>query len=242
MVALFLVIVLTTVTFVAAYSLSPPTSEIPSWIKDTARFWIDDQISDQEFIQALQYLIDKQILVIPSHSKTDVVVEHKTVDLIDLIPFSTPINTKNSDTVMGYSNGLQQAVSSLTADPTMGFAYVQIGIFDNSEHAKVSVEPFKGTTNTMYDMFTEKWMVVTDFKELNESDAKIITKKVGADYCTKRLFVSNDYFANRKITLHYNELSCSYGKVAFVATSKGEAPHDSSIDIAESIVKKLKGS
>jgi len=35
---------------------------IPSWIKTTAGFWVDGQIGDKEFIQALQWLIDNGVL------------------------------------------------------------------------------------------------------------------------------------------------------------------------------------
>jgi len=38
---------------------------IPSWIKTTAGFWVDNQISDSEFISALQFLVKERILVIP---------------------------------------------------------------------------------------------------------------------------------------------------------------------------------
>jgi len=41
-------------------------SLIPSWIKDTAKFWVDNQTSDNEFVNALQYLVNKGILVIPN--------------------------------------------------------------------------------------------------------------------------------------------------------------------------------
>ncbi|MGI0063418.1 MAG: hypothetical protein ACREAL_00900 [Nitrosopumilaceae archaeon] len=37
---------------------------IPSWIKNTAGFWVNDQISDKEFISALQWLIDNGILTV----------------------------------------------------------------------------------------------------------------------------------------------------------------------------------
>ncbi|MCH8915845.1 MAG: hypothetical protein IIA82_08405 [Thaumarchaeota archaeon] len=40
-------------------------SLIPSWIKNTAGFWVDDQISDSEFIAALQFLVKEGILMIP---------------------------------------------------------------------------------------------------------------------------------------------------------------------------------
>jgi hypothetical protein len=42
---------------------------IPSWIKTTAGFWVDDKIEDKEFIQALQYLVEKDILKIPPKEK-----------------------------------------------------------------------------------------------------------------------------------------------------------------------------
>jgi len=38
---------------------------IPDWIKDVAEFWCGDQIEDAEFIQAIQYLLDNQIITVP---------------------------------------------------------------------------------------------------------------------------------------------------------------------------------
>ncbi len=47
-------------------SVSAEEGLIPSWIKTTAEFWVNDQVSDQEFISALQYLVQQGILTIPS--------------------------------------------------------------------------------------------------------------------------------------------------------------------------------
>ena len=38
---------------------------IPSWIKTTAEFWIDGQVSDEEFVTALQFLVEQGVLNIP---------------------------------------------------------------------------------------------------------------------------------------------------------------------------------
>jgi hypothetical protein len=40
------------------------TSErvIPSWIKNNARWWSNDQISDDDFIKSLEYLVKKGII------------------------------------------------------------------------------------------------------------------------------------------------------------------------------------
>jgi len=40
-------------------------SLIPNWIKNTAKFWVEGEVSDTEFINALQYMISQGILVIP---------------------------------------------------------------------------------------------------------------------------------------------------------------------------------
>jgi len=37
----------------------------PLWLKDVAVWWGEDQITDQEFVNTLQYLMDKKILAIP---------------------------------------------------------------------------------------------------------------------------------------------------------------------------------
>ena len=47
----------------------PPTQSgseisqiIPSWIKNNAGWWSNDQITDQDFVQGIQYLIQQGIM------------------------------------------------------------------------------------------------------------------------------------------------------------------------------------
>ena len=59
-----LVSIITAVSVITVLSISAEESLIPSWIKNTAGFWVKDQISDKEFISALQWLIDNGILTV----------------------------------------------------------------------------------------------------------------------------------------------------------------------------------
>ncbi|HXV66888.1 MAG TPA: peptidase [Nitrosopumilaceae archaeon] len=43
---------------------------VPDWIKNNARWWSSDQISDSEFIRGIQHLIDKKIIVIQNSVKS----------------------------------------------------------------------------------------------------------------------------------------------------------------------------
>ncbi|MGD8299966.1 MAG: HYR domain-containing protein [Nitrosopumilaceae archaeon] len=49
--------------------VSPPLTSIPSWVKNVADFWCQDQIDDASFVEGIQYLIDNGIIVVPAKSK-----------------------------------------------------------------------------------------------------------------------------------------------------------------------------
>lgn len=47
------------------------TKEIPSWVKGVANFWVEDKINDAEFIEALEFLIKSEIIVIEGYGKIE---------------------------------------------------------------------------------------------------------------------------------------------------------------------------
>ena len=57
--------------------VSPPTPEpaaVPEWIKNSASFWVQGHTSDEEFISAIQYLVNQGVIILPpteSGSSTD---------------------------------------------------------------------------------------------------------------------------------------------------------------------------
>ncbi len=54
---------LLSVSFVSAQS----SSQIPPWIKTAVTFWANDQISDQEFIDVIQYFVENEIITVPQN-------------------------------------------------------------------------------------------------------------------------------------------------------------------------------
>ena len=57
---------------------------IPEWIKDTARFWADGDITDQEFVKALEFMIANEIITLPKIEQLEQAVkvptEHPNID------------------------------------------------------------------------------------------------------------------------------------------------------------------
>ena len=81
----FVIIVSIIVVSLFSFTYAQTNSLIPSWIKNTASFWVNDQISDQEFLTALQFLINEGILVIPSVS------DEESALLVGDVPIETEV-------------------------------------------------------------------------------------------------------------------------------------------------------
>jgi hypothetical protein len=47
------------------------SSSIPSWIKTTAKFWVNGDVSDSDFLKAIQWLVTQGIIVVPNTSSTN---------------------------------------------------------------------------------------------------------------------------------------------------------------------------
>jgi len=45
-------------------------SEIPSWVKNNAKWWSEDSIDDNAFVQGIQYLIKEKIMSVESKSQS----------------------------------------------------------------------------------------------------------------------------------------------------------------------------
>ncbi|MEM3064956.1 MAG: hypothetical protein QW177_06240 [Candidatus Nitrosotenuis sp.] len=60
-------------------SITVNNAEIPDWIRNNAKWWSEKRISDSDFIQGIQYLIKKQVIVVPH-------TEQKNTSSSQLIP------------------------------------------------------------------------------------------------------------------------------------------------------------
>jgi len=43
-------------------SFSVVSQNVPDWVKNTAKWWADDQIPESEFVKLIQYLVKKGII------------------------------------------------------------------------------------------------------------------------------------------------------------------------------------
>ena len=60
--AVFIVLIVLMITFTGSYA---DQTQIPIWVKNTAKWWSEGQIGDSDFITGIQYLVQQQIIQIP---------------------------------------------------------------------------------------------------------------------------------------------------------------------------------
>ena len=51
--------------------LAQEESTIPQWIKTAFSFWVNDQISDQELLHAIQYFVENEMIMVPENNDSD---------------------------------------------------------------------------------------------------------------------------------------------------------------------------
>ena len=59
---IFITISLILISPVMLFMVNAQENTIPSWIKNTVKFWVDEQVTDIEFINALEYMINNKII------------------------------------------------------------------------------------------------------------------------------------------------------------------------------------
>ena len=61
-----IVIIIATTVILQQAVFADQNYNIPSWIKNNAKWWSEGQIGDSDFVKGIQYLIQNEIITIPS--------------------------------------------------------------------------------------------------------------------------------------------------------------------------------
>ena len=52
----------------SSFIFAQEESKIPVWIKTAISFWVDDQISDEEFLKAIEYFVENEMIHVSAHN------------------------------------------------------------------------------------------------------------------------------------------------------------------------------
>lgn len=90
---LFLPIILGIIVLISVPSITAQSesNEIPSWIKSIASAWGNNQLTDTEFTEALEFLIENEVIVLPNYQRIIPSISESTVSTDTEIDNNTEI-------------------------------------------------------------------------------------------------------------------------------------------------------
>jgi len=57
-------------------AVAQTNSLIPAWIKTAVSFWVNDQITDEEFLHAIEYFVENEMIIVNNKNNDDTIVQN----------------------------------------------------------------------------------------------------------------------------------------------------------------------
>lgn len=140
---IILLLFFTLVLFIPVFIVGYAESSIPSWIKNNAKFWANGDISDNEFITAIQWLIDNNILKVNSDEQ---LLQTDNKNLSSDVRFLENENKNFRETI--------KLLEDENNDLKEQLGYYQQDIPDDGDFIVV----YHHSSNSHYEQIREYWM------------------------------------------------------------------------------------
>ena len=98
------------VSFVSAQE----ESQIPTWIKTAIGFWVNGQISDDEFLKAIEYFVENEMIKVPSKTTEDEIL----IDNLQILQSEINMKIEQSRKIVNFpqiQEALKESNSSFSA-------------------------------------------------------------------------------------------------------------------------------
>jgi hypothetical protein len=137
--------------------------EIPSWVKNNAEWWADEQIPDSDFIYGIEYLIQKSVIIINTVNINENTSEH--------IPSWIKINAgwwaKNIISDQDFLSSIQYLIEN---------GVIKLNYYNDSENLKTDQERKAWNFQLYIDKITKRLNDETIYVEHPNPSADVIKK------------------------------------------------------------------
>jgi len=128
------VIVILSIPSVTAQS---ETNEIPSWIKGVANFWIEGGIDDADFIEALEFLIDNNVIKLGENVVLDNTMSVITTEQKNILDLTISQKEDRIKILENEVNVLNNKISSMAVQPLESEIIVNLNEQIQTLHDKI---------------------------------------------------------------------------------------------------------
>jgi len=156
-------------------------SQIPVWIKTAIGFWVNGEISDNEFLKAIEYFVENEIIQVPSQTIDDKIL------ITNLQTLQAEINIKleQSRELVNLPQFQQQLAESNDAFTATGSPYEIVRQVEERWQSSDPDVPDSVAFNLIHNPAADILRSVMDTDQKSESQFKYA-----------EIFVTNQYGAN----------------------------------------------
>jgi len=156
-------------------------SQIPAWIKTAVGFWVNDQISDQEFLKAIEYFVENEMIKVPSQTIEDKVL----IDNLQILQAEINMKIEQSRELVNLPQIQQSLVESNVSYAATGSPEEIIRQIEERWQSSDPNLPNSVAFNLIHNPASDILRSIMDIDKKSESKFKYA-----------EIFVTNQYGAN----------------------------------------------
>ncbi len=165
----------------SSFVFAQEDSKIPTWIKTAVGFWVNDQISDEEFLQAIQYFVENEMIKVPSQTTDDQVL----IDNLQTLQAEINMKLEQSRELVNLPQIQQLLVESNTSFSETGYPEEIIQQIEERWESSDPEAPNSVAYNLIHNPAADVLRSIMDADMKSESQFKYA-----------EIFVTNQYGAN----------------------------------------------
>jgi hypothetical protein len=156
-------------------------SQIPTWIKTAVGFWVNDQISDEEFLKAIEYFVKNEMIKVPSQTIEDKVL----IDNLQILQAEINMKIEQSRKLVNLPQIQQSLVESNVSYAATGSPEEIIRQIEERWQSSDPNLPNSVAFNLIHNPASDILRSIMDIDKKSESKFKYA-----------EIFVTNQYGAN----------------------------------------------
>ncbi|MDH3824617.1 MAG: PDC sensor domain-containing protein [Nitrosopumilus sp.] len=156
-------------------------SQIPTWIKTAVGFWVNDQISDEEFLKAIEYFVENEMIKVPSKTADDKML----IDNLQILQAEINMKIEQSRELVNLPQIQQSLAESNASFAATGSPEEIIRQIEGRWHSSDPDVPDSVAYNLIHNPAADVLRSIMDFDKKSESQFKYA-----------EIFVTNQYGAN----------------------------------------------
>lgn len=175
----FLGIVISGVFF-SSFVFAQEESQIPTWIKTAVGFWVNDQISDDEFLGAIQYFVENEMIIVPQKTDDEILIKN-----LHILQNEINLKLEHARKIVNLPQIQQAIIESNNSFASSGFPEELINQVDNKWESSDPDVPYSFAYNLIHNSASD---VLRSFMEIDQ--------KSESQFKFAEIFVTNLYGSN----------------------------------------------